>query len=418
MKVHLITVGDEILIGQIVDTNSAWMGKQLNDHGIHISGISSVPDDEAAIHRAMRLGMYEADAILMTGGLGPTKDDLTKKALASFTGGQMAFHEKTYDRIQRFFERLGRKPTEAHRQQSFMPDNASILTNRMGTAPGMWIEHEDHVIVSMPGVPYEMEYLMQNEVIPKLVKRFRPRPVKHRTLLTAGMGESNIAERIEDLESALPPHIKLAYLPNLGKVRLRLSGSSDNQQQLEAELDEQANKIKNRLQDLVFGQEKEQLAEVVGRMLQERGLMLCTAESCTGGYIGHLITSIPGSSAYFKGGLIAYSNEVKQQQLGVKASTLKEHGAVSEQTVQEMAKGAVRLFGGGLSIAISGIAGPGGGSKEKPVGTIWMAVGTEDTVETFLLRAGKDRLKNIQYSANHALNFIRHFLLKHVPAEA
>lgn len=418
MKVHLITIGDEILIGQIVDTNSAWMGRHLNENGIQISGISSVPDEEKAIHEALRLGMAEADAILMTGGLGPTKDDVTKIALASFTGGQMVFHEKTYERIQRFFERLGRKPTEAHRQQSYMPDNATILTNRMGTAPGMWIEHQDHVIVSMPGIPYEMEFLMQHEIIPKLVKRFQPRPVKHRTLLTAGIGESNIAERIQDLEEALPPHIKLAYLPNLGKVRLRLSGTSDDQTQLEQELDRHATTIKDRLQELVFGQEEETLEEVVGRMLKARGLMLCTAESCTGGYIGHLITSVPGSSDYFQGGLIAYSNEVKQQQLGVKAETLEKYGAVSEQTVREMAEGAVRLFGGGISIAISGIAGPGGGSKDKPVGTIWMAVGTANTVETFLLRAGKDRLKNIQYAGNHALDFIRRFLKKHVAAEA
>lgn len=417
MKVHLITVGDEILIGQIVDTNSAWMGRQLNGYGIRISGISTVPDEEEAIHQAIGMGMNEADAVLMTGGLGPTKDDITKKALANYTGGQLVFHEETYARIQRFFGRLGRKPTAAHHQQSFMPDNAAILTNRMGTAPGMWLEHKDHVIVAMPGVPYEMEYLMEQEVIPRLVKRFRPQPVRHRTLLTAGMGESNIAERIQDLEAALPAHIKLAYLPNLGKVRLRLSGTGEDQAQLDQELDQHLTAFQERLQDLVFGREDERLEEIVGRMLKARGLMLCTAESCTGGYIAHLVTSVPGSSAYFKGGVVAYSNEVKQQQLGVKSSTLEQYGAVSEQTVSEMAEGALQLFGGGVAVAISGIAGPDGGSKAKPVGTIWMAVSVAGTTDTFLLRAGKDRLKNIQYSANHALNFIRLFLQKHVSAE-
>lgn len=417
MKVHLITVGDEILIGQIVDTNSAWMGRQLNGYGIRISGISTVPDEEEAIHQAIGMGMNEADAVLMTGGLGPTKDDITKKALANYTGGQLVFHEETYARIQRFFDRLGRKPTAAHHQQSFMPDNAAILTNRMGTAPGMWLEHKDHVIVAMPGVAYEMEYLMEQEVIPRLVKRFRPQPVRHRTLLTAGMGESNIAERIQDLEAALPAHIKLAYLPNLGKVRLRLSGTGEDQAQLDQELDQHLTAFQERLQDLVFGREDERLEEIVGRMLKARGLMLCTAESCTGGYIAHLVTSVPGSSAYFKGGVVAYSNEVKQQQLGVKSSTLEQYGAVSEQTVSEMAEGALQLFGGGVAVAISGIAGPDGGSKAKPVGTIWMAVSVAGTTDTFLLRAGKDRLKNIQYSANHALNFIRLFLQKHVSAE-
>jgi nicotinamide-nucleotide amidase len=418
MNVHIITIGDEILIGQIVDTNSAWMGRELNLQGIHISGISTVADEEADIHQALRMGLEKADAVLITGGLGPTKDDVTKKALASFTGSQLAFHEATYERIQRFFERLGKKPTEAHRLQSFMPTNASMLTNRMGTAPAMWIEHENKVIVSMPGVPYEMKALMEQEVVPRLLKRFKPRPVRHRTLLTAGEGESRIAERIQDLEEALPTHIKLAYLPNLGQVRLRLSGKGEDQAVLDAELDQHFTALRERLDDLVFGEEQERLEAVVGQMLKEHGMTLCTAESCTGGRVSHLITSVPGSSAYFKGGLVAYSNEVKQQQLGVKATTLEQHGAVSEQTVREMAEGAIKLFGTDLAIAISGIAGPGGGSDAKPVGTIWMAVSSKDTTEAFLLRAGKDRLKNIQYASSHALNFIRRFLLQQIPAAA
>jgi len=417
MKAHLITIGDEILIGQIVDTNSAWMGQALNYAGIHVSGISSVPDEAAAITQALDTGTGQADVVLLTGGLGPTKDDITKKVLAAYTGTEMVFHEATYSHIQRFFERLGRQPTAAHRQQSFMPASADILVNRMGTAPAIWMEHRGCVLVAMPGIPYEMEYLMEREVIPRLKKRFKPRPVAHRTLLTAGEGESRIAERIADLEESLPSHIKLAYLPNLGQVRLRLSATGEEEGRLQEELEKQMAYFQERLGEIAFGTETERLEEVVGRLLQERGLSLCTAESCTGGYVSHLITTVPGSSAYFTGGTVAYSNAVKQQQLGVQAATLEKAGAVSEATVREMAQGALRLFGADVSIAISGIAGPGGGSPEKPVGTIWMAAGSHTATETFLLRAGKDRLKNIQYSGNHALNFLRRFLLRHFPAQ-
>ncbi len=412
MNVHLITIGDEILIGQIIDTNSAWMGRELNYHGIRINGISTVGDDEADIEYALSHGLREADAVLMTGGLGPTKDDITKKVLAQFVGTELRLHEPTFERIQRFFERLGRKTTEAHRLQSYLPASSEVLVNRMGTAPGMWLEHEGKVIVSMPGVPYEMEYLMEHEVIPRLKKRYRPTPIVHQTLLTAGIGESHIAERIADLEEALPPHIKLAYLPNLGQVRLRLSARGLDEAQLQRELEQEMQKIRNRLSDIVFGQGTERLEEVVGRQLKEQGLQLCTAESCTGGYLSHLITSVPGSSAYFKGGIIAYSNELKMNELGVHSATLEEHGAVSEATVREMAEGARQRYGTDIAIAVSGIAGPGGGSEEKPVGTIWMAVSTPQFTEAFLLKAGKDRLKNIQYAGSHGLNFIRRMLVR------
>ena len=411
MKVQLITIGDEILIGQIVDTNSAWMAQQLNLVGAQVTEIVSVSDEAAAITEAMELAFKQADAVLLTGGLGPTKDDITKKTLATFLGQQLVFHEPTYDRICRFFERIGKAPTDAHRHQSYMPEGAELLHNKMGTAPGMWMEYNDKVIVSMPGVPYEMKYLMEHEVLPRLKDRFPSLPIAHRTLLTAGEGESRIAKRIEQVENGLPSYIKLAYLPNLGQVRLRLSGSHENEHQLNQSLDQFAQEIKESIPELIFGEEEDLLSAAVGRLLQEKNWKLSTAESCTGGHLAHLITAVPGSSDYFWGSVVAYDNRIKQSLLNVQTSTLEQHGAVSEETVKEMVAGALELLKTDIAIAISGIAGPGGGTEEKPVGTIWMAVGTKKDVWTKKLQAGKNRLKNIEYATNHALNFIRQFLL-------
>lgn len=411
MKVQLITIGDEILIGQIVDTNSAWMAQQLNLVGAQVTEMVSVSDESTAITEAIESAFQQADAVLLTGGLGPTKDDITKKTLATFLGQQLVFHEATYDRICRFFERIGKAPTEAHRHQSYMPEGAELLHNKMGTAPGMWMEYNDKVIVSMPGVPYEMKYLMESEVLPRLKDRFPSLPIAHRTLLTAGEGESRIAKRIEQVENGLPSYIKLAYLPNLGQVRLRLSGSHENEQQLNQSLDQFVQQIKDSIPELIFGEEEDLLSAAVGRLLQEKNWKLSTAESCTGGHLAHLITTVPGSSAYFWGSVVAYDNRIKQRLLNVQTSTLEQHGAVSEETVKEMVVGALELLKTDVSIAISGIAGPGGGTEAKPVGTIWMAVGTKKNVWTKKLQAGKNRLKNIEYATSHALNFIRQFLL-------
>lgn len=412
MKVHLITVGDEILIGQIVDTNSAWMARQLNLAGAAVVGISSVGDDLAAIGAGLQEALSQADVVLMTGGLGPTKDDITKKALADFFGVGMTFHTETYERILRIFERLGRPATEAHRQQAFMPENATLLYNKMGSAPGMWFEWQGKVLVSMPGVPYEMEYLMEHEVLPRLKRHFPGRPIAHRTILTVGEGESRIADRIADFEDNLPSGLKLAYLPNLGQVRLRLSGTGEDETALNRLLDQKAEELAGLLSDVVFGHNGQQLEEVIGQMLRERNLTLTTAESCTGGYLAHRITSIPGSSDYFVGSVVAYSNTVKNKLLGVRTETLENYGAVSRETVLEMVEGAFRLMKTDLAVAISGIAGPGGGTPEKPVGTIWMAVGNAKAIQARKIQAGRDRLKNIEYAAIHALNMIRQFVLE------
>lgn len=417
MHVSILTVGDEILIGQIVDTNSAWMGQQLNLAGASVRRILSVGDDLNAIRKGLDQTLAEADIVLMTGGLGPTKDDITKKALAEYMNVPLVFHEPTFERIVRIFEKFNRKVTDAHRQQGYLPANAEVLPNKMGTAPGMWMEWQGKVIVSMPGVPFEMQYLMENEVLPKLKMRFPGKPIAHRTLLTAGEGESIIAETISDWEDNLPENLKLAYLPSLGQVRLRITGTNNDEQALNTVLDQKAAELKAILGDIVYGSGTDQLEAAVGRMLKARNLKLATAESCTGGYIAHLISSIPGASSYYAGSILAYSNEVKTSLLGVSPETLEQFGAVSEQTVREMAMGALQRLPANIVIAVSGIAGPGGGTPEKPVGTIWIAVGDQNHISLHKIHTGKDRLKNIQFSTVHALNQLRKFIQQHYPAQ-
>ncbi len=410
MKIHIITIGDEILIGQIVDTNSAWMGTQLNASGGHIVGITTVGDDASAIKNALQNALPQADAVLITGGLGPTKDDITKKTLAEYMGVDMTFSQITFDRITKIFERFGRKTTPAHREQCYMPSNALLLHNKKGTAPGMWFEHEQKVVVSMPGVPHEMKYLMEFEVIPNLKERFQTVPIGHRTIRTVGEGETRIAVRIENAVNELPPNMKVAYLPGLGQVRVRLTATHKDENILNQQLDEAQEKVVALIPELVYGFGKDALPNVLGRLLKEKNLTLSTAESCTGGHLAHLITSVSGSSAYFMGSVVAYDNAVKKEQLGVKSATLEQFGAVSEQTVREMVAGALLLLKTDIAIAISGIAGPTGGTDEKPVGTIWMAVGNKETIKTRKLNLGKDRLRNIQYTSVQALNFIRQFV--------
>ena len=420
MTTHLLTIGDEILIGQITDTNSAWMSRELNLRGIAVTGKSSVGDTRQAIVDGIEHAARLAPIVIMTGGLGPTKDDITKKTLADMFGSALSFHQETYDRIARYFQKIGRTVPPAMVAQATLPDKAVVLPNKVGTAPGMWFERGETVFISLPGVPFEMEYLMTHEVMPRLQQRFQPRPIAHRTLLTAGEGESNIAKRIELLEDSLPPHIKLAYLPALGQVRLRLTGVwpgdivPDAAQQLSAELDAQKSRLEALLPDLIYGYEEESLEKVIGRLLLQQGKNFGTAESCTGGYIAHLITGVPGASNYFPGTVVTYSNEMKTKLLGVRADTLAQHGAVSEQTVREMAQGALDTLGVDVALAVSGIAGPDGGTPDKPVGTVWMAVADRNRTLSQKHIFGRDRIKNIQMSGTYALNFVRKFLLGQV----
>jgi len=418
MTAHLLTIGDEILIGQIVDTNSAWMSRELNLSGISVVGKSSVGDTRTSIIAGIEHAASMADIILITGGLGPTKDDITKSTMVELFGGQLVFQQEVYDRIAAYFQKIGRPiPVDTVHSQSMLPDKAVILPNKVGTASGMWFEREGKVFVSLPGVPFEMEYLITKEVLPRLKSRFASRPIVHRTLQTACEGESVIAQRIEAFEDALPAHIKLAYLPTLGQVRLRLSGNwngeipADAEALLSAELEAKKAELKALIPDLVYGEEEESLQAVVGDILRRQGRQFGTAESCTGGYVAHLITTIAGSSDYFPGSIVCYSYEMKSKLLGVNISTLETHGAVSEEAVREMAEGARKTLGVEVSLAISGIAGPGGGTPDKPVGTVWMAV--SDEKHTIVARHvfGRDRVKNIQLTGVYALNMVRKFLL-------
>lgn len=417
MTAHILTVGDEILIGQITDTNSAWMSRQLNLQGIRVTGKSSVADTPEAILQGVRDAARYAAIILITGGLGPTKDDVTKKTLADFFGSGMSFHQETYDRISAYFAKIGRPVPGAAVIQATLPDKALLLVNKVGSAPGMWFEQAGKVYVSLPGVPFEMEYLMTQEVLPRLATRFPRNPIAHRTLLTAGEGESNIAKRIEAFEDSLPPNIKLAYLPSLGQVRLRLTGTweealtPDAEMRLNALLDAKKTELSALLPDLLYGYDDDSLEKTVGRVLLEQKKQFGTAESCTGGYIAHLITSVPGASNYFPGSIVSYSYELKTKLLGVRPDTLERFGAVSEETVCEMVAGALDALDVDVALAVSGIAGPDGGTPDKPVGTVWMAAGDRSRIITQKQVFGRDRVKNIQMTATYGLNLVRKFLL-------
>jgi nicotinamide-nucleotide amidase len=417
LKAHLLTIGDEILIGQIVDTNSAWMSVELNLRGIQVTGKSSVGDTRDAIVSGFLDAARHADVVIATGGLGPTKDDITKKTLADLFGSPMSFHPETYARIEGYFAKIGRPTPPAMRDQATLPDRALILPNKVGTAPGLWFERDNTVFISLPGVPFEMQHLMTEEVMPRLLRRFPARPIAHRTLQTACEGESNIAKRIEAFESSLPEHIRLAYLPALGQVRLRLTGiwqgevTPGAEAALQAELDARKLELEELLPDLVYGHEEDSLELAVGRLLRDQHQQLVTAESCTGGYVAHLLTKVPGASDYFPGAVVTYSYEMKTRLLGVPPETIERHGAVSEETVVAMARGALERLGGDVAVSISGIAGPGGGTPEKPVGLVWIAVADRTRAVTLKQIFGRDRVKNIQLTGTYALNLVRQFLL-------
>ncbi len=444
MTAYIVTVGDEILIGQITDTNSAWMAQQLNLQGIRIVGKTSVADLHEEIIETIRYALTKADLVLMTGGLGATKDDITKKAIADFLNVPLVWHQDTYDRMDYFFNKINRTVSELNRNSCVMPENALILKNDHGLAPAMWFDIDAElkiqtpkfenidaklktqntklentegslsakkVLVSMPGVPYEMQHLMSERVLPKLRRHFPMSPIVHRTILTAGEGETTLAEKLTDFENRLPDHVKLAYLPSLGTVRLRLTARGDNENALNKDVDALKIELESIIKYAVAGYDDDTMPVVIGRMLTERGLKIASAESCTGGYLAHLLTSVAGSSAYFEGSVIAYSYDLKESLLDVSHETLMSVGAVSEECVREMVKGAVKRLGVDLAVAVSGIAGPGGETPDKHVGTIWLAVGNADKIITAKIGIDRGRLKNIEYAANVGLNLIRKYLL-------
>lgn len=417
-----MTIGDEILFGQITDTNTQWISTELTNIGIRTVRKTSVGDQAEAILDALREAHNRADLIIITGGLGPTKDDITKKTLSQYFGVGMVRNEEALALVTSFFVKRGREMTDLNRTQADLPANAVYIQNDWGTAPGMWFSHtaddgREVVYVSLPGVPFEMKALMTNRILPRLKEHFQPPIIKHKIIRTVGIGESFLAERIEAWEDALPPHIKLAYLPHFGQVRLRLTATGSrtagtDEAALDQELAEQVAAVMPLIEQNVFGFDDDELETVVGRLLREKGWMLGTAESCTGGYIASQITRHPGSSAYFQGSIVSYANSVKEKQVGVNADVLRQFGAVSEQTVRQMAEGCRNALNVQVALATSGIAGPDGGTPEKPVGTIWIACATPTRTVTKLLRLGQYRDQNIQLTTAYGLNLVREELLR------
>ncbi len=406
MLAEIITIGDEILIGQIVDTNSAWIARHLNDIGVRVKQISSVSDDRQHILTALAEAKNRADIILITGGLGPTKDDITKKTLAEYFGVGLVENKETLANVESIFLRLRGTLTnmlDVNKQQAMVPENCEVILNKNGTAPGMWFNVDGKIYVSMPGVPFEMMYMMEEGVIPKLKVTLKLPVIVHKTILTVGEGESYLANKIADIEDELPPHIKLAYLPKLGQVRLRLSGDGEDEAMLKNEIEGFAARITERVGKNVVAQQDITIEEVVLNLMREKGLKLAVAESCTGGYISHILTQHAGSSDVFLGGAVTYSNELKEGLLGVKHSTIEQYGAVSEQTVTEMVEGALTNFNADYSIAVTGIAGPGGGTPDKPVGTVWVGVAKRGKTMVKKFTFGSKRTQNIERSAVGAL---------------
>ena len=355
-----MTIGDELLYGQVVDTNSAFMGQELGKIGLRVRQISSVSDRADEIVAALDQARQRAQVVLITGGLGPTKDDLTKHVLARYFGAELVLHEPTLRHVEEIFRRFNRPMLDVNRQQALVPANCEVLHNAVGTAPGMWFADQGTVFVSMPGVPFEMKRLMTDHVLPRLQAQFNIPPIEHLVVMTAGLGESFLAQKIEDWENALPANFKLAYLPSFGAVRLRLTATADGQPDLRGRMLALLPALRARIGEYIFAETETTLEAAIGQLLLARGLTVGTAESCTGGLVAQRLTSVSGSSAYFRGGIVAYHNDIKQEELGVQPETLATHGAVSEATVREMAEGARRRLGVDVAVATSGIAGPTG----------------------------------------------------------
>ncbi len=414
INASIITIGDELLIGQTIDTNSAWIGQELNKIGVWLKRRVAVGDVWDDIWNALDAESTESEIIIITGGLGPTADDITKPLLCKYFGGKLIVNEDVLTHVKYLFDKVYRRPgpmLERNLKQAEVPDVCMVLHNARGTAPGMWFEKDGKIYVSLPGVPHEMKGLMINEVLPRIPKHFQLPFIIHRTAFTMGTGESMIAEKIKDFETGLPGHIKLAYLPGYGMVKLRLTARGDDKGKMEKELDERFSILKELVAEWLVTDKDENLATVVIKILKEKNKTIGTAESCTGGYIAHLITSNPGSSIGYKGSIISYANDVKENILGVTDKTLRTLGAVSEETVIQMVKGAIEKLNVDFVVATSGIMGPDGGTDEKPVGTVWIAAGNKGKVETAKLAFRFDRERNIEMTSHTALNFLRKFIL-------
>jgi nicotinamide-nucleotide amidase len=410
---ELLTIGDEILFGQTTNTNAQWMSDALDKIGIKVVRQTTIGDVAEDILHAFKEAEARADIVLITGGLGPTKDDITKKLLADYFDSKMAWHDETLVHLEQLFDSRGRQMNEINKKQALQPEKCTVLKNPVGTAPGMWFERNGKVFVSMPGVPYEMKRIMTDSVLPQLHDFFDTPIIYHKSIKTAAIPESTLAMRLEEWELALPKHIKLAYLPSFGEVRLRLTASGQDKEELIREVEIEIEKAKEILGKDIYGYDQDKLTSVIGSLLKKQNKTIATAESCTGGLVAHHFTEIAGCSAYFSGSVVAYSNAVKISQLNVKEETLKDFGAVSEETAKQMAEGVRKALGTSVGIATTGIAGPEGGTAEKPVGTIWIAYSDEKETVAKKLQLTKNRHININLTTTIVLEMARRKLFKY-----
>jgi nicotinamide-nucleotide amidase len=407
VNAEIIAIGDELLYGQIMDTNSHWISQELDLMGVKVVRKTTVGDNRTDILAAFEAAEKRAHLILITGGLGPTQDDLTKPLLAEYFGCEIIEFPEAVAAVTEFFRKRGREMTQLNILQGHLPSCCTYVPNEVGTAPGMWFEREGTYWMSMPGVPHEMKKLMKDFVLPKLSGIFNLPVIYHKVVKTVGIGEIWLADLIKDWENSLPDHIRLAYLPSLGHVKLRLTAFGTDKNELYQQVESQISKVIPLIDKYIYGYDDESLESAIGKLLKNAGKTLALAESCSGGYVSHLVTTVPGSSDYFQGSVVPYHNQFKENILGVKSETLASFGAVSEQTAMEMAEGVRRIFGSDFGLASTGIAGPDGGSEEKPVGTVWIACAGEGFLETRKLQLTQDRMLNIQLTGVSVLNLLR-----------
>lgn len=418
MKAEILTIGDEILIGQITNTNSVWIAQQLNHMGIKVVHMASVSDDEQAIISAFEAAHKRADLVFITGGLGPTKDDITKKTFSKYFDSELIINSEVLSDVSSFFIKRGREVGELNRLQALVPKDCYVIRNKTGTAPGMWMKKNNTVYISMPGVPHEMKGMMTDSILPKIKNENALASIYHKTILTQGIPESNLAELIEKWEDELiNKNIKLAYLPQPGMVRLRLSTSGKDIEVLKNNIESEIEKLKPIISKFIYGyenygEETPKLEKIVSELLREKKQTLALAESCTGGYIASLFTAIPGASDIFKGGIVPYNNTAKHEILNVEQKVFETVGAVSKECVEQLASNVIKKFDADYAISVSGIAGPSGGTDEKPVGLVWVAVANKEKVLAMKFQFGDDRQRNIIMTAQAALNLLRKFIIK------
>jgi nicotinamide-nucleotide amidase len=415
INASIITIGDELLIGQVIDTNSAFIAQSLNQIGIVVKSRVAVGDDKESIENALNRAISENQIVILTGGLGPTADDITKPLLNAFFKGKMVIHEPTLKHIEYIFEKVHKRPMiDRNRKQAEVPDTCEVLFNETGTAPGMLFKKEGCFIFSLPGVPHEMKWLVENKVVPLLKNSFVSHFVSHRTLLTAGIGESFLAELILDFENAIPSFIKLAYLPNYGMVRLRLTGTGSDGITLDRILDEQFELLKNKVTEYLVTDQDDTMEVVVGKLLKAKHQTVATAESCTGGYIGHLLSKHAGSSTFYTGGIISYDNRIKTEFLDVPTNILQTVGAVSKEAVEQMAIAVREKMNTDYAISVSGIMGPTGNTNEKPLGMVWVGVANKEKVVSKVFYLRFDRQRNIEITATQAINLLRLLIINKI----